>query len=403
MSQLKMPCSLRPGTRDQQVAIHAQSRRIRFPEREGRHESGSGRGQAFGVVQPVSIYTGGSRYRWRTEGPAHSSPYREAIVEAGPVRSGQVVLDVGCGTGAVLRLAAGEGGRAGRCRGHRGVARDGGGGARAHRRGRHNVTVCSHLPRMPRPRSPQMPLRCPAIVSPSRSPDPYDHGGLLSNRYRRLPRALRAPSQRGHHPASSDQGEDASPGSWPDPGSPSDGIFASTSAVEPAGRVVDSSVRSRRRSSDSPSPSGTVAFKCSLACTSGRSMTASTRLARLPGAICPDAARSDTWAVPWGPGEVVTSAAATFWSPSLISTCRGAPGSVMGYLLGIAFARASKRTKTDPNPGVAQTARHVRQPGCRSRRYCLARPVRHETAPAKSPRRLGTSTAPGPWQQVVTR
>jgi len=58
MSQQKMPCSSRPGTRDQQVAMHAQSRRVRFPEREGRHESGSGRGQVFGVVQRVPIYTG---------------------------------------------------------------------------------------------------------------------------------------------------------------------------------------------------------------------------------------------------------------------------------------------------------------------------------------------------------
>jgi hypothetical protein len=35
--------------------------------------------------------------------------------------------------------------------------------------GWHNVTVCSHWPRMPRPRSPQMPLRCPATVI-ARSP-----------------------------------------------------------------------------------------------------------------------------------------------------------------------------------------------------------------------------------------
>jgi hypothetical protein len=72
-----------------------------------------------------------------------------------------------------------------------------------------------------------------------------------------------------------------------------------------------SRVRCRSRSSNPVSPSGTVASSRALACTSGRSSTASTRLARLPGAICPDTACSDARAVPSASGEVVTSAAAT--------------------------------------------------------------------------------------------
>jgi hypothetical protein len=44
--------------------------------------------------------------------------YRQAIVEALPVRRGQVVLDVGSRDRAVLRPAAGKGGPAGRCRRH---------------------------------------------------------------------------------------------------------------------------------------------------------------------------------------------------------------------------------------------------------------------------------------------
>ena len=86
------------------------------------------------------------------------------------------------------------------------------------------------------------------------------------------------------------------------------GICASTRAVEPAGRVANFSVRSRKRCSDSPSPSGTVASRRSLLCTNGRSITASTNSARQPGVICPEAARSDARAVPAGAGD--TSAAA---------------------------------------------------------------------------------------------
>ena len=100
-------------------------------------------------------------------------------------------------------------------------------------------------------------------------------------------------------------------GSWMVPGRSVGGMFASTSAVEPAGRATASSVRCRRRSSDSPSPSGTVASRRVLAWTSGRSMIASTRLARLPGAMCPGAACSEAPAVPSAPSAVVTSAAAT--------------------------------------------------------------------------------------------
>jgi hypothetical protein len=100
----------------------------------------------------------------------------------------------------------------------------------------------------------------------------------------------------------------------------SDGMFASSSTVVPAGRVTGFPVRSRSRASDSASPSGIAASKRSLACTSGRSMTASTRLARLPGTICPDTGCSEVRTVPSACPAVVTSAAATVRSPSLTST-----------------------------------------------------------------------------------
>ncbi len=90
-------------------------------------------------------------------------------------------------------------------------------------------------------------------------------------------------------------------------------------ALAPAGRERTSGQRSWSRCSVSQSPSGNTTFRCALSCTSGRSSTASTRLARRPGAMCPDSARSDAWAVPPGPSEV-TSAAATVRSSSLIST-----------------------------------------------------------------------------------
>ena len=65
---------------------------------------------------------------------------RRAVVEA-LQRRGQVASDVARHR-AVLWPAAGEGGPARRCRRHRGVAGDGGGGARAHRLRRvGNVTV----------------------------------------------------------------------------------------------------------------------------------------------------------------------------------------------------------------------------------------------------------------------
>jgi len=51
------------------------------------------------------------------------------------------------------------------------------------------------------------------------------------------------------------------------------------------------------RGSRDLSPSGTVASRRALACTSGRSITASTRLARLPGVTCPGA-----WQLDYGPG-----------------------------------------------------------------------------------------------------
>jgi hypothetical protein len=50
-----------------------------------------------------------------------------------------------------------------------------------------------------------------------------------------------------------------------------------------------SRVRCRSRSSNPVSPSGTVASSRALACTSGRSITVSTRRARLPEGTCPGA------------------------------------------------------------------------------------------------------------------
>ena len=99
------------------------------------------------------------------------------------------------------------------------------------------------------------------------------------------------------------------------------GRFASVIALAPAGWVRTSGQRSWSRCSVSLSPRGNTTFRCALSCTSGRSSTASTRLARRPGAMCPDSARSDAQAVPPGPWEV-TSAAATVHVWSLISTCR---------------------------------------------------------------------------------
>ena len=99
------------------------------------------------------------------------------------------------------------------------------------------------------------------------------------------------------------------------------GRFASVIALAPAGWVQTSGQRSWSRCSVSLSPRGNTTFRYALSCTSGRSSTASTRLARRPGAMCPDSARSDAQAVPPGPWQV-TSASATVHLSSLISTCR---------------------------------------------------------------------------------
>src|SRR5262249_29455501 len=53
-----------------------------------------------------------------------------------------------------------------------------------------------------------------------------------------------------------------------------------------------------------------VASRRALTCTSGRSITASTRLARQPGGTCPGTARSQTRAVPAASSPVITSAVA---------------------------------------------------------------------------------------------
>jgi len=138
------------------------------------------------------------------------------------------------------------------------------------------------------------------VIAPSAGADPDQHGGLFNDPSAHVTPMLRA-RVIAHSPARLIAitvrafGHQA-PGRIPV--RRAGGMFASTSAVASAGRVTVSSVRSRRRHSDSVSPSGTAAFKRALCCTSGRSMTASTRLARLPGAICPDAACSDARAVP---------------------------------------------------------------------------------------------------------
>jgi hypothetical protein len=95
-------------------------------------------------------------------------------------------------------------------------------------------------------------------------------------------------------------------------------MTASSKTVDPAGRMTAPVVRCRSRSRNSPSPRGTVASRRSLPRTSGRSITASTRSVRQPGAIWPAAACSEVRAVP--AAGIVTSAAATIWLPFLIST-----------------------------------------------------------------------------------
>src|SRR3984885_14288543 len=156
-------------------------------------------------------------------------------------------------------------------------------------------------------------------------------------------------------------------------------MFASSSVVEPAGRVTASSVRSRRRSSDSPSPSGIVASMRALACTSGRSMTASTRLARRPGGICPADACSDARTVPPAPALVVTSAAAIGWPSSPTSMCRDS--SVMA---GASWDRSlvpAKTSGTRPNPPRLGLAGPDAQPlHCHRSKYLLAPTVQAETS-----------------------
>lgn len=92
---------------------------------------------------------------------------------------------------------------------------------------------------------------------------------------------------------------------WPGP------MVASSSTVLPAGRMVTSVHRWRSRCSVSLSPSGKAASKRPPLWSSGRSRTASTRRARLPGARCPAAARSDARAVRTVCCVMLTSADAT--------------------------------------------------------------------------------------------
>ena len=141
----------------------------------------------------------------------------------------------------------------------------------------------------PRPRSRRWPGRCAG-----RLPGGGDHSRDGASRL------ARAPCR----------------GTRPDP------RFASTSAVVPAGWVLTSWHRCRSRRSVSLSPRGRAASRRALSCTSGRSRTASTRLARTPGVRCPAVARNDTRAVRSDSCGTVTSAEATVPWLSLISTCR---------------------------------------------------------------------------------
>ena len=141
-------------------------------------------------------------------------------------------------------------------------------------------------------------------------------------------------------------------------------------ALAPAGWMRTSGQRSWSRSSVSQSPSGNTTFRCALSRTSGRSSTASTRLARRPGVMCPDSARSDAQAVPPGPWQV-TSAAATARSASLISTCRcssrlampavsprpGCPAG--GSVLAPSGTVRSHGSRRSPGPGAKTAARRI--------------------------------------------
>jgi len=134
-------------------------------------------------------------------------------------------------------------------------------------------------------------------------------------------------------------------------------MSASTSALTPAGWVLTSSHRSWSRCNDSLSPSGKAASRRVLSCTSGSSRTASTRLARLPGGMCPDSARKEARTVRSGPDEMVTSAAATVCSPSLISTCRCPLCSTMLCLLAVDSLRGRGQRATSRTDNALPTPR----------------------------------------------
>ena len=154
----------------------------------------------------------------------------------------------------------------------------------------------------------------------------------------------------------------------------------------PGRAVTVPPVRSRSRSSDSASPSGTVASRREPACTSGRSMTASTRLARLPGGVWPEEGSSEVRTVPSEPSRGVTSAAATVSPSSLTSTRRG-------WSLVMAPSRA--RASSDADKAMPATT-GVKQPG--------RRPVRrgHHRGRARGPAaRRTTGRDQGDRQQTL--
>ena len=169
------------------------------------------------------------------------------------------------------------------------------------------------------------------------------------------------------------------------------GMSAATRAVDPAGRVTVSSVRSRSRSSDSASQSGTVASRREPACTSGRSMTASTRLARLPGGWAGGKEQRNSDGS-LGTQRASPSAAATVSSSSLTSTRRGW-STWSWHSSGLASSDADKAMPAAT--GVKQTERAgISDRFASERRWHSERSLLTAGAQTPGPSRTGHGNAP---------